>query len=228
MSTLKYRSSSSRDFVQSSHAIGVTTKGPTYDGSPQGFYEWKFRVELKAMSYELNLKKGDDPDVKTVSDIVDNLRGDALQVAMDLGTSELAKSGGIDKLIDEVRKIVFPVKKLEAKELYNQGHRPNGILTKQPNETMLSYISRRRRWWRLLKEMDPSIQLSEEIRGDLLLDHCGLSKDQQLMVLTSTQNVTTFETVAKALMEQHGKSRSSESTSTGGHDRSRGRKSFHR
>ena len=77
------------------------------------------------MAHEAKLKKGDDydqdPDVRTVSDIVDNLRGDALQVAMDIGVTDLAKSGGIAKLIDEVRKIVFPVKKLEAKELYNQG-----------------------------------------------------------------------------------------------------------
>ena len=71
---------------------------------------------------------------------------------------------------------------------------------------MLSFISRRRRWWQLVKEMDSSIQLSEEIRGDLLLESSNLSKTEKLMIMTSTNNDCSFEKIAAALMEQHGKS----------------------
>ena len=70
---------------------------------------------------------------------------------------------------------------------------------------MLSYCARRREWWDLLKEMDGTVGLSQDILGDLLLDNSNLGKTEKLLVLTSTQNRTDFELVAKALQDQHGK-----------------------
>ena len=66
--------------------------------------------------------------------------------------------------------MVFPTKKLEAKELYAQGHNRGGVLARQHNESMLQYITRRKPWWIMLKEMDPDLVLSDEIRGDLMLE----------------------------------------------------------
>ena len=70
---------------------------------------------------------------------------------------------------------------------------------------MISYVSRRRRWWRLLKKLDDTIELSEAIRGDLMLDFSGLSRAERLMILTSTGNSTEFSKVAQALVDQHAK-----------------------
>ena len=57
----------------------------------------------------------------------------------------------------------------------------------------------------MLKEMDPDLVLSDEIRGDLMLEAAGLSQTEQLMVLTSTNNDTDFDKIAEALQKQHGK-----------------------
>jgi len=67
----------------------------------------------------------------------------------------------------------------------------------------VSYVSRRRRWWTQLKKLDPSVELSETIRGDLLLEGANLGKIEQLLVLTSAGNDRKFDNIAKAMQEQH-------------------------
>ena len=67
---------------------------------------------------------------------------------------------------------------------------------------MQSYIMRRRRWWALLKQLDSSIHLSTEHRGDLLLDAARIQPWQRQMILTSTGNSTELKKVEDALMEQ--------------------------
>jgi hypothetical protein len=47
---------------------------------------------------------------------------------------------------------------------------------------MHQYISRRRRCWKLLKELDPEIVLSEGHRADMLLDLAGLDKNERTMI----------------------------------------------
>ena len=38
---------------------------------------------------------------------------------------------------------------------------------------MLSYTQRRRRWWTLLVELDPTMMISEAFRAELLLEMSG-------------------------------------------------------
>ena len=66
---------------------------------------------------------------------------------------------------------------------------------------MVSYVSRRRRWWTQLKKLDPSVELSETIRGDLLLEGANLGKVEQLLVPTSAGNDRKFDNIAKAMLE---------------------------
>jgi hypothetical protein len=68
---------------------------------------------------------------------------------------------------------------------------------------MAGYIQRRRRWWKLVKELDPEIRLSDNLLGELLLDHANLSATERLMVLTSTRNMYGFSILAVALVQQH-------------------------
>ena len=70
---------------------------------------------------------------------------------------------------------------------------------------MLYNITRRRRWWQLLQQLDETVGLSAEIRGDLLLDNAGLVRHEELIILTSADNDTDFDKVAGALQAQHGK-----------------------
>ena len=68
---------------------------------------------------------------------------------------------------------------------------------------MHQYISRRRRCWKLLKELDPEIVLSEGHRADMLLDLAGLDKNERTMIQASIGNARDFEKIANALIVQH-------------------------
>ena len=74
--------------------------------------------------------------------------GEAARIAMDIGHAVLLTENGtgIKKLVEEIRKFVFPQAKAEAKELYQLGRRKNGTMARQTGEPMVSYVSRRRRW----------------------------------------------------------------------------------
>ena len=168
-----------------------------YDGAASRFHEWEFRTTVRKNA----TKKEELP--KAVNSIVESLRGDAAQVAMDLGPEKLAEEDGIKQLIDAMRHRVFPLARQEAKELYRAGHSRKGHLSRQPTESTINFTSRRRRWWKELKKMDPSISLSDSILGDLMLESAGLTEDQQKMVLTSTGNCRDFEKIAEALVDQY-------------------------
>ena len=68
---------------------------------------------------------------------------------------------------------------------------------------MKAYVSRRRRCWRLLEELDPEIKLSEGHRSDMLLDLSGLDKGQRTMIQSSICNERVYDKVAEALIIQH-------------------------
>ena len=141
-----------------------------YDGSASRFHEWSFRAGMRVRcSKEEDLRK-------TMSMIVEALRGEAAQVAMDLGLDELREADGFQKLEFAIQKMAFPQAHAEAKDLYRAGHKQGGVLARQTGEPMTNFISRRRRWWRLLKQLDSTLELSEGIRGDLLLASSRLKK----------------------------------------------------
>ena len=66
---------------------------------------------------------------------------------------------------------------------------------------MKQFVSRRRRCWTLLTQMDPVI-LSEGHRSDRLLDLSGLTLEERAMVQASISNERDFDRVAEALIIQ--------------------------
>ena len=68
---------------------------------------------------------------------------------------------------------------------------------------MHQYVSRRCRCWKLLKELDSDIQLSEGHRADMLLDLAGIGRQEKIMIQASIGNVRDFDKVAEALLVQH-------------------------
>eukprot|EP00974_Lingulodinium_polyedra_P046752 4479829-Lingulodinium_polyedra.AAC.1 len=66
--------------------------------------------------------------------------------------------------------MVFPLTTHEAKELFRLYCKVRGPLARQLGESMTQYVSRRKRCWKFLKELDPAIELSDGHRADLLLD----------------------------------------------------------
>ena len=169
---------------------------PVYDGSPSGFFEWEFRSMAR---YHAT----DQTELwKLGSRLVEGLTGEALKVAMVMGHKELSRDTAVPTLVDRVKKHIFPLASAEARELYKMGQRA-GTLSRQPGESMISYVERRRRWWDMLKKLDPKIDLSDTLLGELLLEHSGLSHNERMMVMTSTFNDLDFDKVAEALIKQH-------------------------
>ena len=106
-----------------------TKQGVTiYDGKPSMFHQWEFKTMLKYMAISTETEK----PAKIVNQVIEALRGDALQVAMDIGIADLMKEDGLKVLVENMRKMVFPTKKLEAKELYANGHLKTGISLTNP------------------------------------------------------------------------------------------------
>ena len=150
-------------------------------------------------------KYKEEDRLKTMSTIIEGLRGEAAQVAMDLGLEALEGKEALDKLLEAMRNQVYPMAQAEAKELYRVGHKVRGVMSRQPGESMASYVARRRRWWALLKSLDSALELSASIRGDLMLEAANLPIIEQLLVLTSTKNDHDFDVIATALIDQHAK-----------------------
>lgn len=97
----------------------------------------------------------------------------------------------------------LPMTTHEAKELFRQYCKPSGSLSRQVGESMHQYISRRRRCWKLLSELDSELVLSEGRRADMLLDLAGLDEPERTMVQASIGNVRDFDKIAEALVVQH-------------------------
>ena len=55
-----------------------------------------------------------------------------------------------------------------------------------------------------MQEFDNTVVISDEIRGDQLLENSGLPRDQKNMIMVSTQNSLAFDEIKNALIAQHG------------------------
>ena len=81
---------------------------------------------------------------------------------------------------------------------------------------MLSYVSRRRRWWKFLRALDSSIELSEPMRVELLLELSGLSRQESLVIKACTSDSRSFQAVGATLVEHYSGVHLREGRSLGG------------
>ena len=147
--------------------------------------------------------------------VLERLRDEAFELARDIGIESLTAPGGLRNFTTQLRNVVFPRAAEEARELFRAGQR-HGVLARQGGESMLSYISRRRRWWKLLKSLDSSIELSEPMRVELLLELSGLSGQESLVIKACTSDSRSFEAVAATLVEHYSDVHLKEGRSLGG------------
>ena len=103
--------------------------------------------------------------------------------------------------------MVFPRATEEARELFRADQRVGGPLARQQGESMVSYCSRRRRWWRTLCELDPTISLSESMRAELMLELSGLSRQEQLVVKACAAPSKSGSAITQLTFEQYAPSR---------------------
>ena len=104
-----------------------------YDGNAKEFRTWCFRTGLKlasALSQCDTAEERAKAVKRSAANITEVLRGDALQVAIDIGEDDLLKDLGVDMLIEKMGDSLFPMVQEEALDLYKEGHKSNGILTR--------------------------------------------------------------------------------------------------
>ena len=106
-----------------------------------------------------------------VNKVMEGLRGNAFLVTTDMGFAAPFQPGGLRSLVAKIKASVFARGSGEAKELFRLGQVRQGVLSRQGTESMISYLDRRRRWWCVISELDPTTQLSEAMRAELMIDH---------------------------------------------------------
>ena len=194
--------------AERAHEMQETRLGvPMYSGTAHDLEEWKFRVLTKVEAVK-RVQKEEDRTVKMAelcSRILDGLSGEPLRIAMDLGVDQIGDATGLKTLVDAVSDYVIQFKEDEARELFRAGTKVDGPLSRQSGETMASYINRRTRWFRRMKTIDPTTSVSDNILADYLLEGAGITHDQQLMVRTVCDNVTSFDGFSGALRRHHAK-----------------------
>ena len=194
-------------------AAAMSRESPS-DTSPSSKHgkSSKPSVTSRASHGPKDLPEGDDLDelsasatqarTEMVQKVLEGLREEAFELARDIGVDVLTQPGGLRKFVKKLRDVVFPRASEEARELFKAGQKP-GSLARQNGESMLSYVSRRRRWWKLLKTLDGSIELSEPMRVELLLELSGLSRQEIIVIKACAPDAKSFESVAATLVEQY-------------------------
>ena len=91
-----------------------------------------------------------------------------------------------------------------------------GTLARRAGESMLSHGSRRRRWWKLWKTLDNSIELPEPRRVELPLELSGLTRQESLVIKAPATDSKSCDSVAAALIDNYSGTHLREGRSLGG------------
>ena len=126
---------------------------PIYTGTATHFEEWEFRVTAKWKALE-NDEKKEQKRTELASKVTDALRDDAMKIAQDIGLDALIQKDGVPGLVTAMRNSVSVKRDLEAMQLYKEGSKVKGLLSRQTGESMQSYVLRRKRWWTRLTALD--------------------------------------------------------------------------
>ena len=77
-----------------------------FDGRAHQYYAWEFSVSISKSLIEAETEAA--KKIKEITKILKGLKGDALEVAQDIGVAALCADGGLDKLISQMTLMVFP------------------------------------------------------------------------------------------------------------------------
>ena len=153
-------------------------------GDAASFHKWEFRTRLRiAGKLAINTPK------RCPKSVTDHVVMHLLQHKK-LASITCAKLSMEDRMM---RGMVYP---LTEHELFRQYCRPGGHLSRQDGEIMKQYVSRRRRCWTLLVQVDPVTHVSDGHRSDMLLDLSGLTCEERVMVQASISRERDFDSVA--------------------------------
>lgn len=133
------------------------------------------------------------------------LHGDAFLLAHDLGHNTLMTPGRVVKLFEAIKRTFFPRAGEEACELLREGQRAGGVLSRQSGDRC-SVTPQDAAHGGIAGEAGPTIQFSEEMRSERVLEPAGLSW-QEVLVIKSRSSPLMLEASAETLVEQYSTTR---------------------
>ena len=176
---------------------------PRYGGETSRLSEYSSRVRARMAKEKLI---GED-EVKKLGPLglrlVEGLSGSAFKVAQQIPTKVLASPEGAEELLGHLTQALKPRRTQEARELYQAGATPQGgIMSRQPQEPMATYVLRRRAWYAAWIDLDERLKLPESILAEQTLLNSGISADHQLLIRSAIAGDTTVEKVNAELIAQ--------------------------
>ena len=135
--------------------------------------------------------------------LAEHLSGPALRVAQLMSTSDLAAEKGAETLLKKLGESLKPRRIQEARELYQAGAQPGGVLSRQPQEPMATYLVRRQAWHSAMIDLNSDLKLPDLILAEQTLTNAGISESMQLLIRSAIGGDMTLEKVSTELIAQH-------------------------
>ena len=151
---------------------------PVYGGNFYDFETWFFKVKTKYDSYENKETKVQDR-IELATKVIEGLTDDALKCAMDLGQDKVVAEQGVTVIAAASTASWEGKMETVIKELYREGSKRDGLLARQTGESMSSYTTRRKRWYRNLLSLDGKFRIPDHLQLEMLMDCSGLTEHQQ-------------------------------------------------
>ena len=202
LETFKYK-----NFVAAEDLASFTdSKGgnlPRFNGDPTKLMEYSWRVRARIAREQLlpedERKKCGPLGLR----LAEHLSGPALRVAQLMSTSDLAAEKGAETLLKKLGESLKPRRIQEARELYQAGAQPGGVLSRQPQEPMATYLVRRQAWHSAMIDLNSDLKLPDLILAEQTLTNAGISESMQLLIRSAIGGDMTLEKVSTELIAQH-------------------------
>ena len=195
LETFKYK-----NFVAAEDLASFTdSKGgnlPRFNGDPTKLMEYSGRVRARIAREQLlpedERKKCGPLGLR----LAEHLSGPALRVAQLMSTSDLAAEKGAETLLKKLGESLKPRRIQEARELYQAGAQPGGVLSRQPQEPMATYLVRRQAWHSAMIDLNSDLKLPDLMLAEQTLTNAGISESMQLLIRSAIGGDMTLEKVS--------------------------------
>ena len=150
------------------------------DGNPYDFEQWHFVVMGKYDAYaskrDKEVRRQDRVELSVK--VIEGLKDDALQCAIDLGREVVVAPDGVLKIAEAIKASWAGKLEIATKKLYRDGGKKDGVLARVSGKNMASYVSRRRRWYRSLTTLDKTFSIPEHLQLEMMMDCAGITDHQ--------------------------------------------------
>ena len=93
------------------------------------------------------------------------------QVVREVEVSKLAEKDGYELVLRHLYQPFRPRRQQEARELYVAGAQTHGVLSRQSDEPLTSFLLHRRTWYKMLCDLDDKLALPEVILSEQVKWH---------------------------------------------------------